>query len=342
MSLFHETPLLKSIPYTKAYSKDVYLKLENTQPSGSFKSRGLGNLVRHYHDQAVAEAATSAQSTPRTLHFFSSSGGNAGLATAVAATSKGHKCTVVVPTLTKQHMRDLITETGAEVVVHGAFWGEADQYLKEVLLPNAVVSGNTQAIYCHPYDDPLLWEGYTTIIKEIKAQGIKPDAIICSVGGGGLYTGLVKGLIEMDSDFTDVPIITAETEGASKMAQSLAQGTKVTLKSPNTVATSLAAFSVSDQAYEYSQNTPGHRTYGITVTDQEAIDACVSFALHHRTIVEPACGAALAVLSKLLPDTKSASGENLPEVVTKEGAKIVVIVCGGSSFSLDSIIQAYK
>lgn len=345
MSLSYQTPLLKSLPYSNRYSKQVYLKLENTQPSGSFKSRGLGSTVQHYHDQA------SASGTGEILHFFSSSGGNAGLATAVAATTKGHKCTVVVPESTKPLMRDLITATGANLVVHGSFWGDADRYLREKLLPAANQEKGTTAVYCHPFDDPLLWDGYAAIIREIKAQlppaadgtgnHVKPDAIVCAVGGGGLYTGLMQGLTS-DPELAGVPVITAETVGASKLAQSLAQGNKVTLAAPHTIATSLAAYSVNDAAYDYASTSTNNRTFALTVTDDEAVSACVELATHNRIIVEPACGAALAALGKLVPGAVASSGEKLPESITREGAVIVVIVCGGSGFTLDSIIDAKK
>lgn len=341
MTLSYQTPLLKSLPYSNQYSKNVYLKLENTQPSGSFKSRGLGSTVQHYHDQANGQG----------LHFFSSSGGNAGLATAVAATTKGHKCTVVVPESTKPLMRDLITATGADLVVHGAFWGDADKHLREVLLPAANAQKGTTAVYCHPFDNPLLWTGYAAIVREIKAQlsltadgrgePQRPDAIVCAVGGGGLYTGLMQGL-HADPELAGVPVLTAETEGASKLAQSLAEGHKVTLAVPHTIATSLAAYAVSDAAYTYASTSTTNRTYALSVTDEEAVSACVDLATQNRIIVEPACGAALAVLGKLVPGAVASSGEKLPESVTRKGAVIVVIVCGGSGFTLDSIIEAKK
>lgn len=327
--LFHEAPLVKSLPYSKLYAKNVLLKLENTQPSGSFKSRGLGNLVLHHHTH-------NAEGKP--LHFFSSSGGNAGLAAAVAAMTLGYPCTVVVPESTKPLMRELISETGANVVVHGNFWGDADAHLRNDLLPAAQAQG-VKAVYCHPYNDPLLWDGYAAIPAELKRAGVKPDAIVLAVGGGGLYTGIMQGLTS-DPYFEGVSVITAETEGASKMAQSLASDHKVTLAAPHTIATTLAAYSVSDAAYAYAAaSSPANPTYALTVTDAEAIAACVSFADSSRAIVEPACGAAIAALAKLVPGAKASSGRVLPENVTHEGAVIVLIVCGGSSYKLANLLH---
>lgn len=426
-TLYHQTPLIKSIALSNSLHKQIYLKLENTQPSGSFKSRGLGHLVQHYHNQdveAIKDLEATTKPHHRPLHFFSSSGGNAGLATAVAATSKGHKCTVVVPSSTKKLMRDQIEATGAQVVGFGNYWVEADEYLRKVLLPaacgcgeedSASTGGETAstgeekigetAIYCHPYDNQLLWTGIQSIVTELSTQLNQlhldrvPDAIVCSVGGGGLYTGIVQGLIKNKDNWTfraseqgtaaaaasengtaaasendnsstgrsiikRPVVITVETEGASKLAQSLAKGYKVTLKNPNTVAVSLAASSVSDQAYAYASAAAHHqpaptgqeelkpqqqqqqnnnnyipKTYSITVTDQESISACTNFAKSNRIIVEPACGAALAGLAKLVPGAKASSGEVMPDSVTRDGALVVVIVCGGSSFTLEDLVQ---
>ena len=368
--VYTQTPLVQSRPYASKTGRTIHLKLENTQPSGSFKSRGLGNLVYHHHEQQqqqldqAAKVAGEAPALPSRLHFLLSSGGNAGLAAAVAATTLGHRCTVVVPKLTKPRMRELIAQTGAEVVVHGDFWGDADRYLRETYLSGEDSAATTTAdenkekrIYCHPFDDQLVWDGYTSIIDELGQQladhaytqafqtsplgvaiekpsaPVWPDAIICAVGGGGLYTGLVQGLLASaatDDPARPLPImITAETDGASKLHQSLHAGHKVTLEAPSTVASSLAAFSVSDQAYAYASAAPtgagAVKTVPVTVSDAEAVSACTVLLEKHGLVVEPACGAALAVLDRLDEvEATLANGKKLQNVV--------VIVCGGSAY----------
>ncbi len=81
----------------------IYLKLDNLQPSGSFKSRGLGNLVVKSYNNAR---------DPLKLHYFAASGGNAGLGCVYAANFVGQPATVVVPVSTKQHMVDSSTPPG--------------------------------------------------------------------------------------------------------------------------------------------------------------------------------------------------------------------------------------
>jgi len=90
---------------------------------------------------------------PSSVHFFSSSGGNAGLAAATAAKTLKRPATVVVPEATSELMRSKIRAAGAEVFVHGASWFEADSYLKELM------KGNPNAVYCPPFDHEFVWEG---------------------------------------------------------------------------------------------------------------------------------------------------------------------------------------
>ncbi|VVT47023.1 uncharacterized protein SAPINGB_P001505 [Magnusiomyces paraingens] len=170
-----ETPLVPSLYLSELTGANVYLKLELTQPSGSFKSRGLGNLVYKTitgKNTAVAPhlAHTPTGSFPGApanyYHFFSPSGGNAGCATAYAARQYLQKCTVCLPTTSNPLMVDRIRKTGATVVVYGATIAEADAHIRNVLIPSC----KEVAVYCHPYNDTLVWEGNSTVATEIVKQ----------------------------------------------------------------------------------------------------------------------------------------------------------------------------
>ena len=92
----------------------MYIKLDALQPSGSFKLRGIGYTCQ----KAVAEGARC---------LISSSGGNAGLATAYAGQRLGAPTTVVVPETTPEFIRDRLRSYGATVEVHGSQWSEANE-----------------------------------------------------------------------------------------------------------------------------------------------------------------------------------------------------------------------
>jgi L-serine/L-threonine ammonia-lyase len=84
-------------------------------------------------------------------HFYASSGGNAGLACVVAARSLGHKATVVVPHTTSPMMIAKIKAAGAsQVIQHGTNFGEADSYLR-----NVVLARHKNGIYVPPFDHPV-------------------------------------------------------------------------------------------------------------------------------------------------------------------------------------------
>jgi L-serine/L-threonine ammonia-lyase len=300
-TLFYETPLLYSAPLSKRASSnsngvdvDVYIKLDCLQPSGSFKDRGMAHLLTTLRRQQGCR------------RIVSSSGGNAGLAAATVARqllggSGRHDdddgddnimhCTVVVPATTKPHViNKLRDDLAATVIVHGNVWNEADAYARQLVAHDE--SGRTA--YVPPYENELLWTGHSTVVDEIYRQlgsidddtrknAKTPDAIIVSVGGGGLLCGVLEGIQRRrrqrrpgeddDEDNSSCHVIAAETVGASSFAQAYQRGELITLEKIDSVATSLGALQVSPSALTRT------REYGTDVspavcTDAQAIDAC--------------------------------------------------------------------
>lgn len=216
-------------------------------------------------------------------------------------------------------MLDKIRSQGAEVTVHGANWNEADE------LARSMVAADAAAEYIPPYEHPLLWEGHSSMVDELVEAGVKPGAVVASVGGGGLYNGLVLGL--QRHGWHDVPVVTAETEGASCFATALRAGCATRLDAITSVATSLGALECSPTARRLAEE---HPTTACTVTDAEAVGACASFLDEHRVLVEPACGAALALLA-------APRHRRLFEPLDS----VVVVVCGGSGVDW-SIMEQWR
>nr|WP_314872487.1 pyridoxal-phosphate dependent enzyme [uncultured Pseudomonas sp.] len=297
MPLHIHTPLIESRPMSLAAGRSIWLKLDALQPCGSFKLRGVG----HACEQHYARGAR---------HFVSSSGGNAGLAVAYAGRSLGVPVTVVVPETTSERARELLRLEDAKVIVHGGSWQEANQ------LAQTLVGANDAFI--HPFDDPLLWAGHASLIDEVAAAGCKPDALILSVGGGGLLSGVVEGLKRNGWD--DVPVLAVETTGAASFHAAVEAGQTVELPALSSIATSLGAKRVAEQALECARS---HPVESHLVTDREALQACERFLADHRLLVEPACGAALALAYK---------AEALGNY-----RKVLVVVCGGATATLEQI-----
>lgn len=266
------------------------------------------------------------------IYFYSSSGGNAGLACVTAAVSLNCKPSVVVPTSTDEDMVAKIREAGAtEIISHGDSWFYADKYLRETVMVQAEERGDT-AIYVPPFDHPLIWEGASTMIDELSTQmPERPDAIVCSVGGGGLFAGIMLGLDRVGWGKEDaVQVLTVEIHGADSLAQSVEKGELITLPGITSIAKTLGAVRVADHAFKQAFRD---NVSTLVVDDSEACTACWKFANHHRHLVEPACGASLSLIYN------GALREHVQGFGT--GSKVVIIVCGGSGVSLEKIEQ-YK
>lgn len=269
MPLHIETPLIESQSLSDASGRTIRLKLEALQPPGSFKIRGIG-------------AACEAYARHGARRFLSSSGGNAGIAVAYAGRRLSIPVVVVVPETTTARARGLIERQGAALTVHGESWHEANAHALSMVGPADA--------FLHPFDDPLLWDGHATMVDEMARQGPKPDAIVVSVGGGGLLCGVVAGLRR--NGWSDVPVVAVETEGAASLHASLTAGRRVTLDTIASIATSLGAKQVCEEAFRLCGE---HEIVPLTVTDRAAVLACLRLVDDHRIVVEPACGAALAL-----------------------------------------------
>ncbi|XP_075291002.1 serine dehydratase-like isoform X2 [Opisthocomus hoazin] len=310
---FHiSSPVLESLALSRAAGTKVYMKLENVQPTGSFKIRGIGHLCQ--------EAAKKG-----CRHFVCSSGGNAGLAAAYAAKKLGVPVTVVVPSTTGPSTVRKLEELGAEVEVFGQVWDEANGRALELAETEGWVS-------IHPFDHPLVWEGHASLVLELKdSLETKPDAVLLAVGGGGLLAGVVAGLRRVG--WQDVPIIAAETRGAHSFHAALAAGQLVSLPDITSVAKCLGAKTVSARALECAREC---QVISQVVEDAEAVRAVERFLDDERMLVQPACGAALAMLYS--GRLRRLQGEG--QLRTPLGS-VVVVVCGGGSMQAAQL-QALK
>ncbi|KXT13346.1 hypothetical protein AC579_6045 [Pseudocercospora musae] len=330
-------------------------------PSGSFKSRGVGNYLKSHLSAASAGGNSSdangvrTNGAPAKAHFFCSSGGNAGLACVHGAVTLGCPATIVVPMSTSDYMIGKLRAAGAtEVIQHGASWVDADTFLREEALP-AAKAGGENAVYVPPFDAPEVWAGNATMVDEIARQMPKvdrhypsseeascaafndeelrlPDAVICSVGGGGLFSGIMQGLDKYASLSSSTKVLAVETKGADSLAQSIEEGEHITLPAITSIATTLGARKVAKRAYDYASDKS--RVTTAVLSDAEAVDACKRFADDERILVEPSCGVALATaytgkLRQLLPNLKHSS-------------QVVLVVCGGCGLSLEILANYIK
>jgi len=214
-----------------------------------------------------------------------------------------------------------IREAGAaEVVQQGTSWYEADAYLQEVVIPEARTRGE-MPVYVPPFDARAIWDGHATMVPEVLEDlGGAPDVLVCSVGGGGLFSGLMLGREEAGEVASGMKVLAVETEGADSLNLSLREGRLSTLPVITSIATTLGARTVAERAYEYAKS---EAVKSVVLKDEEAMEGCVRFADDERIMVEASCGVSLALcyggrLKKLMPELT-------------EKSKVVIVVCGGKN-----------
>lgn len=240
-------------------------------------------------------------------------------------------------------IKKLRTAGAKQVIQIGASWAECDAHLREVVIPEAERRGE-KAVYVHPFDGEATWRGHATLVDELVedlnvdlGSGVDgvgrqaPKAVVCSVGGGGLFCGVVQGLKRYGLSGR-TKVIALETEGADSLYQSIQAGHHIELPAITSIATSLGARKVATQAYEYAYaGTRDDSVICARLSDADAIMGCLELAEWERILVEPACGVNAAVcMNGMLK-------ELMPEL--REEDKVVIVVCGGSNINVDMLTE---
>jgi len=198
--------------------RDLLLKLESLQVSGSFKARGALNKVLSLAPDVARRGLVTA------------SGGNHGLAVAYAGRVVDAPTTVYLPTHTSVAKAARIERWGATVVRAGAVWDEAHA----AGLAHAERDGLT---YVHPFADAAVVAGQGTLALEILEQAPETDLFVVAIGGGGLVAGIAAAAKLLRSG---VRIIGVEPEGAPTLHESLKAGKVIELAEITTAAGTLA------------------------------------------------------------------------------------------------------
>jgi threonine dehydratase len=193
------TPLVRlDVPDAPA---ELYLKLENLQPIGSFKLRGAGNAIAQASREELARGV------------YTASAGNMAQGVAWNARRLGVPCAVVVPDNAPRAKLDAIERLGARIVPvpYERWW----QVLVEHRYPGL------EGVFVHPVSDAAVIAGNGTIGLEIHEDLPDVDAVVVPYGGGGLSCGIASALRALRPN---TPVFAAEVETAAPLAASLAAG----------------------------------------------------------------------------------------------------------------------
>ncbi len=180
---------------------EIYLKLESLQPIGSFKIRGAWNAVRKLSGEQLRDGV------------WTVSAGNAAQGVAFAARRAGVACSVMVMDTAPDTKLRAIESLGATIVK-----ASYDECWQTVI---AHESSRMRGHFVHPFDDDDFIAGNATAGLEILADLPEVDAVVASLGGGGLLAGI--GSV-MRARKPSVKIYAAEPATAAPLATSLAQG----------------------------------------------------------------------------------------------------------------------
>jgi len=281
-------------PLQRVDALGAWLKLENLQPVGAFKLRGAYNAVRK-----LPEAA-------RRRGVITYSSGNHGQAVAFAAQKFGVRAVIVMPETAPSVKVAGVKKWGGEVVFAGRT--SADRHHKA----EALAAAEGLAVI-PPFDHPDVVAGQATVGLEIAEDLPDVETVVVPVGGGGLISGVVRGLAVAGSDAT---VWGVEPAGAPKLHDSLAAGHPVTLERTSSVADGLITLTVGELPFQVLSEHR-ERVGGVVLVEDDTIREAVHF-LHRRAglAVEPSGAATTAaVLSGALkvqgPTVLVVSGGNV-------------------------------
>ncbi len=270
---------------------ELYLKLECLQHSGSFKARGALSVIH------------SIPSNKKQAGITAASAGNHAIAAAWAARISGLSAKVVMQATANPFRIALAQTEHAEVIIKEP--GQATFLEAERL---SIDEGRT---FVHPFEGIHTTLGTAGVGFEFIQDVPELEAIIVSVGGGGLISGVASAIKSINPDCR---VYGVEPIGAATMSQSLKSGRPITLGKIDTIADSLSPPMTLPFGYAVCNSFVDDI---VTVTDDQICAGMVHFQQEAKLAVEPAAGASMAALIGPLRSLI-------------QGKKTGIVVCGAN------------
>ncbi len=259
--------------------RNIFLKAENLQLTGSFKVRGAFNKILQLSPQQRAQGVIAC------------SAGNHAQGVALAAQKNGVRALICLPSGAPISKIEATRSYGAQIcLVEG---GYDDAYRRALELRDLY-----GYMLLHPFDDEVVVAGQGTVGLEIYRQNSEIENVVVPIGGGGLISGIAVALKHLNPQ---VKIYGVQASGAPSMQHALQTGRIESLPRAVTLADGIAV------------KRPGELTYAlcaqyvdeiVTVTDDEISAAILALMEQHKLITEGAGAASVAaVLSGKIPDS---------------------------------------
>ena len=255
----HVTPVLGSETFSRMSGREIFLKAENLQRTGSFKVRGAVNRI------------ATLDETHRRSGVVTASAGNHGQAVTWAAREFGIPVTVFMPLDSPMAKVDATRNYGARIELTGEGYDEA-------LAASLAYADESGATYVHAFEDEFVIAGQGTIGLELGEQLPQLETIVVPIGGGGLCAGIATAVKEASPNVRVVGVQAAAClSGGSGFT--IAEG--IAVKKPGEL-----TFSILDRRLDQL----------VSVTDEEIAEAIVLCTERVKQVVEGAGAAALAAV----------------------------------------------
>jgi threonine dehydratase len=286
-----KSQLVYSAALSRLCGNEIYLKLENSQMTGSFKERGALNRILCLSD------------VERSRGVIAASAGNHGQGVAFHSTLRGIHAEIWMPRSTPLVKVTATRGYGAEVVLHGANYDEAyEAAIERCTFKNGC--------FIHAFDDEDVIAGQGTIGLEMMEQEPALDVIVAPIGGGGLIAGIAcaaKGLR------ADIEIVGVQTSRLPSMKVALERGEPVVIPAQPTLADGIAV----RKAGRLTRPLVAQYVNEIVMVEEEEIAAAILVLIEQeKTLAEGAGAIALAAV--------------LQGRTGHQGKKIGVVVSGGN------------
>src|SRR5512146_537445 len=287
----YRTPLLTSRQLSDVTGFDVRLKAEMFQRVGSYKIRGPLNKF------ALMPEADKRRGV------VCSSAGNHAQGVALAARIHGIRAVVCMATNATPAKIAATKAYGAEVVLHGTIWDEANEKAKELVRDQGLT-------YVHPFDDAELIAGQGTLGLEIVQDWPEVDAVVVPIGGGGLISGVSMAV---KSHNPKAKVIGVESSDGPAMQRSVQSGKLETIDC-NTIIDGLRVRRVGELNLSVVQRFVDEI---VALPDRDIFDAMIWVMERCKLVVEGAAAAPVAALLHGL-------------VKLPAGSRVAVVLSGGN------------
>jgi threonine dehydratase len=291
------TPLLTSRQLSERTGYDVRMKAEMFQRVGSYKIRGPLNKFALMPEEQKRRGVVC------------SSAGNHAQGVALAAQIHGIRAVVCMAANATPAKIAATRGYGAEVVLHGTIWDEANEKAKELVRTEGLT-------YVHPFDDEQLIAGQGTLGLEVVQDWPELDAIVVPIGGGGLISGVAMAA---KSHRPSVRVIGVESSDGPAMQRSLEAGALQTIDC-RTIIDGLRVRRVGEINFSVVQR---HVDEIVTLPDRDIFDAMLWVMERCKLVVEGAAAAPVAALLHGL-------------VKLPAGSRVAVVLSGGN-LNLDQL-----